>query len=317
MTVLILDLATATADVLDGVFEVWRLCQIEETPDEPPRTRAEMEGFLRHPPASDARDYWVAEDRGGVVGFARLIGVRGSPVLNGDVLVHPDARRRAHGTRLLEQVVEAARRRGARQLVGSHAIEAGSRFAARAGAVDSQREVRSLLRLPAGGTAAPVEGYELESWVGAAPERLLDSFARAREAINDAPFPSDEEREAWDAARVRDLEAAVERRDRDIRVTVALDAGDEVVAFTELRVSRAPGAVATTEDTAVVAAHRNRGLGGWVKLESLRQLHADRPDVELVTTTNAEENEPILRLNGSLGFVPVSVHTTCVLEVQG
>ena len=317
MTVRPLDPATATTDMLDGVYEVSRLCQAEESPAEPPRTRVEMEGFLLHVPASDLREYWVAEDGGAIVGFGQLAGARKSPAPRVEVLVHPDARRRGHGLALLESVLRAARERGARELIGVHATEAGSHFAARAGAADSQREVRSLLRLPVEASAAPVEGYALESWVGAAPERLLDSFARAREAINDAPFPSDAELEEWDGARVRALETALERRNRDIRVTVALADRDEVVAFTELRVSRTGSTVANTEDTAVVAAHRGRGLGRWVKVESLRRLQADRPDVELVTTVNAEENEAILRLNRSLGFAPVSIQTSCVLQLQG
>jgi GNAT superfamily N-acetyltransferase len=118
----------------------------------------------------------------------------------------------------------------------------------------------------------------------------------------------------WDAARVRDLEAALERRDREVRVTVALDEHDEVVAFTELRVSRTLGATATTEDTAVVRGHRRKGLGRWVKLESLRRLQDDRPDVTQVTTVNAEENEAMRGLNEALGFSPVAVWTNCVLE---
>jgi mycothiol synthase len=314
VTVRILDPVTGD---LDGVYEVIRLCHEEENAVEPPRTRAEVESFMQHPPTSDIRGYWIAEDGGGVTGFAQLAGERESPVVRVQVLVHPDPRRRGHGTRLLERVIEAARGLGARELIGSHATEAGSRFAARSGAVDSQREIRSLLRLPAEGSAAAVPGYELESWVGAAPERLLDSFARARQAINDAPVASDEDIAAWDGERVRDLEAALERRDRDIRVTVAVDGRGEVVAFTELRVSRVPSRIANTEDTAVVAEHRGRGLGRWVKFESLQQLHADRPEVELVTTDNAEQNEAMLKLNSSLGFAPVCIHTSCVLELQG
>lgn len=313
MTVRALDFSS---DDLDGAYEVMRLCQAEENPDEPIRTRAEVEAFLRHVPASTVREYWVAEDSGAIVGFAQIAGDRKSPVVHVDVIVHPDARRRGHGARLLEQIAEASRRLGARELVGGHATEAGSRFALWAGAVDNQREIRSLLRLPAEGSAAPVAGYELESWVGAAPERRLDSYARAREAINDAPSASDEDIAVWDGTAVRELEAALERRARDTRVTIAVDARGDVVAFTELRVPRALGGVANTEDTAVAAEHRGRGLGRWIKLESLQQLHADRPDVELVTTDNAEQNEPIMKLNRSVGFVPACVYTSCVLQLQ-
>jgi GNAT superfamily N-acetyltransferase len=143
---------------------------------------------------------------------------------------------------------------------------------------------------------------------------LLDSYADARSAINDAPG-FDQDPAVWTPAFVRDLETAVARRDREIRVTVTLDERDEVVAFTELRVSRTPGAVAGTEDTAVVPEHRRRGLARWVKLESLLELQRDRPDVHLVTTSNAEENGAMLELNRSLGFAPVAVHTTSVLQV--
>src|SRR5919197_193401 len=137
-----------------------------------------------------------------------------------------------------------------------------------------------------------------------------DPRAATRRSINDAPRPSGEEDVVWDAALVRDLEAALERRDRDMRVTVAVDERGEVVAFTELRVSRALGATAGTEDTAVLASHRRRGLGRWVKLESLRRLERDRPDVPLVATMNAEENRAMLELDRAVGFSPVAVYTS-------
>ena len=125
---------------------------------------------------------------------------------------------------------------------------------------------------------------------------------------------SEEDLAVWSPDRVRELEAALERRDRDIRATVALDDDGSVVAFTELRVSRTRNAIAGTEDTAVLAAHRRRGLARWVKLESLQQLRRDRPDVDLVTTTNDETNEAMLALNRTLGFEPVAVYTSCVLD---
>lgn len=314
-----LDPASASEGTLDDVYAVLARCHLEENAEEPYRTRPELEAFLRHPPASDQRDCWVADEAGDCVGFAQLAAARGAAAVWMELVVDPEARRRGHGAALLAALRERAAERGARVLVGAHATAAGASFAARWGARDSQREVRSLLRLPLASDLVPhpVSGYRLQSWVGAAPERLLQSYAAARGAINDAPSAADEEPDVWDPARVRDLEAALERRDRDAYVTVALDEHGEVVAFTELRVDRAPGAVARTEDTAVVAAHRRRGLGRLVKLESLRRLQDERPDVTLVTTGNAEENHAMLELNRALGFSPVAVYTHCVLELQG
>jgi mycothiol synthase len=294
-------------------------CHAEANAEEPYRSQADTEAYLRHPPAVEARDYWIAESSGDCVGFGQLGVLHGSPTGHVEILVRPDARRRGQGTALLEAARRQARLRGTRVLIGSHATEPGSRFAAAVGAVDSKRAIRSLVRLPLAKDveARPVDGYTVQTWIGPAPDRLLESYAAARNAINDVPRPSGEEAVVWGAALVRDLETALERRNRDMRVTVAVDEHGEVVAFTELRVSRASGAIAGTEDTAVVASHRRRGLGRWIKLESLRRLQLDRPDVPLVATMNAEENRAMLELNRAVGFSPVALYTSSVLQLPG
>ena len=57
----------------------------------------------------------------------------------------------------------------------------------------------------------------------------------------------------------RAMEESLRRRGRELRVTVALDSGDEVGAFTDLRVSRG-SILGFTDDTATIAAHRGIGL---------------------------------------------------------
>lgn len=307
------------SELPEELHDLMAVCHGEENAEEPYRSRADTEAYLRNPPESEARDCWIAESRGECVGFAQLGVLRESPSGYVEILVRPDARRRGHGTALLETVRRQAQARGTRALVGGHATESGSRFAAAVGAVDSERMIRSVLRLPLveDMRARPVDGYTVQTWIGAAPEHLLASYAAARNAIVDAPRPAGDEPVVWDAALVRDLEASVERRNRDMRVTVAVDELGEVVAFTELRVTRAAGATAGTEDTAVVGSHRRRGLGRWVKLESLLRLQDDRPDVRLVGTMNAEENRAMLELNRAVGFSPVTVYTSSVLQLAG
>ena len=299
--------------------EVVARCHAEENPEEPSRSRAEVKAFLCHPPSSETREYWFVESAGECVGFAQLGVMQGAPTGRVELQVHPAHRGHGHGRALLDAVERSARSLGANRLAGRHATEAGARFASAVGAKDTFREVRSMLRLPLSEELAvqPVDGYGLRSWVGTAPAELLESFARARNAINDAPLAFEGNPEVWTADLVRELETAVERRDRDVRVTVALDAASEVVAFTELRVSRPAGAIAGTEDTAVVPEHRRRGLGRWVKVESLRRLQDDRPDVRLVTTANAEQNAAMRSLNRALGFSPVTFYTNCALELSG
>jgi hypothetical protein len=132
--------------------------------------------------------------------------------------------------------------------------------------------------------------------------------------MNDAPAPEGMEDRPWTVERLRALEEACRRRGREMRATVAV-AGGEVVAFTELRVSAPPASQASTDDTCTVPVHRGRGLARAVKCESLRLLRLERPDVERVTTLNAESNVAMRTVNHDLGFVPVLTLTTTVLEL--
>lgn len=309
-----LDPRSATDERFGQVHEVLAACHAEIAVREPYRSAADTRAYLLYPPDCDERSQWIMLVDGVVAGVAQLASLRGSGVGFLQVHVRPDARRLGVGQSLLEAVIGHARDAGLGSLIGHHATPAGSRFAARAGFIDGRRDVGSALALAAAQLSSdPVAGYALHSWNGAAPDELLESYAVVREAINDAPRASDDDWEPFDAARVRDLERAVARRARQIRVTAALDNAGDVVAFTELRVGEAAGSVGSIEDTAVLPAHRRRGLGRWVKTESLASLRRARPDVSLVATTNAEENSAIRDLNAALGFALESVSTTCLL----
>jgi mycothiol synthase len=304
----------------DGVFErvhtIRTHCHVEANPVEPFMSVADLAAFLRYPPASEPRRYWLAFNRDEIVGFAQLAPVVGSPVAEASILVLPEWRRRGVGAALLAAVTSEARVAGWTTLTGSYATDAGESFAARVGAAAAGRDVRSVLFLAQAEVETfAVPGYRLRSWSGSAPDDLVESFAEAREAINDAPAAADDEWHAWDVEKVRDLERVIALRGRQIRVTVAIDDASNVVAYTELRVSKHRGAVASTEDTAVRAAHRGHGLALSVKSEALRRLRNERADVEVVGTTNAETNSAMLAINRRLGFKAVAAFTRCALPL--
>jgi hypothetical protein len=150
--------------------------------------------------------------------------------------------------------------------------------------------------------APPPARYPQLSWIGPVTHHQLDSYATAPDAIRDAPASDGVTLDEWTPSMVRATEESVAAAGRQLRVTAALDGAGSVVAFTVIRVSPEPGTTASTDDTAVVRAHRGRGLAARVKVESLRLLVADRPDVALVTTTNAADNGPMLAVNRKLGF---------------
>jgi GNAT superfamily N-acetyltransferase len=310
-----LDPVEADDDLLGRVWDLQRACHLLVAPDEPMRDRAETIAMVRHSPATDRRWHWIS---GNVDGFVSIVVSPGSTTAwLVDLLVAPEARRRGIGRALLHAAAEQARAAGCKSVVGNHLDPAGPGFVRAVGAREStDRNRRSVLRLPLGMPPVPaVAGYELVSWTGAAPDDLLESYAEARHAINDAPHDDAVAAEHFTAERIRDIEAAVARRDRELRVTVAVDRARTVVGQTEMRVGRTAGATAFTEETAVVAAHRGRGLALWIKDEALRRLAADRPDVPYVVTDNDVTNRAMLAVNDLLGFRPTSVTTGAVLEL--
>jgi RimJ/RimL family protein N-acetyltransferase len=127
--------------------------------------------------------------------------------------------------------------------------------------------------------------------------------------MDDAPDPEGMEFPTSTAETVRASEESLARREREMRLTVALHRTGEIGAFTELRVS-AGATLGFTDDTGTVEQHRGKGLARAVKVESLRRLRDDHPEIEVVTTANAEENAVMRHLNESLGFRPSLVETT-------
>jgi mycothiol synthase len=301
------DAKTAPEETLRTIVRIEERCVSQEG-----RTEDDAVLFMRHPPAGDRRYHWLAFEANEAVGMMRLIAPPGSSLMWSHLRVLPERRRHGVGRALLAAAFEVA---GDRPIGGHHQSPEGAAFAHAVGARDEQRDVQSELDLRAAQLPEALlpDGYELRSWIGAAPDELVASFASARNAIDDAPSPEGQTLAVWTVELVRELEETIERRGRELRVTIAL-AGNEVVAFTEIRVSAPPSWMANTEDTATVAEHRGKGLSQAVKTESLRRLKADRPDVETVGTLNAESNRAMRAVNTKLGFVPVATLTTAVLR---
>ncbi len=99
-----------------------------------------------------------------------------------------------------------------------------------------------------------------------------------------------------------------------MRLTVAVDERASIGAFTELRVSRG-SPLGFTDDTGTVEACRRKDLARAVKVELLRRLHSDHPEVSTVSTSNAEENTVMRQLNESIGFRPTV--TSVALDLAG
>jgi GNAT superfamily N-acetyltransferase len=305
-----IDARSASDEALVAFHELERACHDELRPGQPVRSPAEVIAFHRHQPPTHRTCTWLADG-----GMAALY-VHGPTAAFLDLLVHPQHRRRGVGTALLDTALGCCRELGVVALHGRHTTPGGAAFAARAGAADGQRIVCSLLDLRAVELPEPrvPDGFRLVTWLRRVPEESLPAFVRARAAMDDAPTSDGMEIPAWTAEHVRASEESLARRDREMRVTVAVDPAGAVAAFTELRVSRG-STLGFTDDTGTVAAERGKGLARAVKLESLRRLRADHPEIEVVSTSNAEENTAMRHINESVGFRPTLTETTATLTL--
>lgn len=304
------DARTAPDDLLARIVDIERSCWPETNVGEPPRSYDEAIAFYRHQPASHTSCFWLADG-----GFAGLY-VHGPTATFLQLRVQPERRRCGIGSALLATAVGRARALGVEMLYAHHTTSGGAAFAARSGFDDGQRIVRSLLDLKTAELPEPrvPDGWTLVTWLRRVPDEHLDAFVRARAAMDDAPDPDEMDFPSMTAEKVRESEESLARREREMRVTVALRADGEVGSFTELRVS--PGStLGFTDDTGTAREYRRLGLAKAVKTRSLSSLRSDHPEVELVTTSNAEENVVMRHVNESLGFIPASVETTAALKL--
>lgn len=302
-----------------AVVDAW---QREERPEEPGWFEHELRaGALAHagPDADELHRFFVAVADGQVLGAARFdLPQRDNTHLAELLLVvHPDHRRRGAGRALTAHVEALAREAGRTTLTAVSQEPPGlvGRSAARSfgpvvGLEPVQVEVRRDLDLPldpevvARLSADPPADYEVRTWRDAVPEELLEDQALLlRRMSTDAPAGGmDWQEEEWDAARVRREEQQVAEMDRTWFAAGAVHRPTgRLVAYTRVGLARTALERAHQWDTLVLREHRGHRLGTLVKLACLQRIAQESPTTRFVSTYNAEENEPMIRVNDALG----------------
>ena len=305
--------ATASAAELDEYVELELAASAVDHPAEPALTHSWARARLTRPPSPDPKRLrWVARDpetaKLAGVAYLVLFGTADSDLAAINITVHPGRRRRGIGTLLLRALATAAGSRDSLFIENIRAGTAAQAFAGHHGFAVVQQTLQLSLDLATADRtrwqvrAAP--GYRLEHWTGSVPEDLLASYATARNAISQAPrgemtFTEPE----WSPQRVRDEEASTRARGGELHAVAAVhETTGEVAGLTYLVVYQSRPDLADQEDTAVLAAHRGHGLGAWMKAANLQHLAADRPAVRRIRTSNAADNEHMLRVNRQVGF---------------
>jgi GNAT superfamily N-acetyltransferase len=308
------------ADDLDDVrafVEVQNAVREVDSPWEHPRTELEVAGQLRHGWDQEPPIPFLATVEGKVVGFAEYHTSEwdNQDLAGLDVAVHPAHRRHGYGSAILEALVERARSEGRTSvIIGAWEDSAATAFAAKHGLEQKlvavmrrqfpQELDRELLAGLYDEALARASSYDLVRVAGRSADDDLVALAEVTAAINDAPTDDlDIEDEVFTAQRVRDYEEAQTARGyRLYRVLARHRETGELAGHTTVVVDAERPHLAEQHDTAVKRAHRGHRLGLLVKLEMLRWLAEDEPQVEDVDTWNAESNDHMIGVNEAMGY---------------
>jgi GNAT superfamily N-acetyltransferase len=256
------------------------------------------------------------------------------------VEVLPTFRRRGIGSALLDHMDECARELG-RSVLQGYGLDAAENLVGATivpptgfGAVPAESELsrflvgnefvleqvyrysrlalphdeQALLRLRDEARVA-ANDYRIEQWHGHTPERFLEAMVVLRKGMQtDAPTAELEpDRSEWTVQRVMEEDAELmDLSPRTYHYLMAVhNDTSEVAGFTEFSTPHERTRPASQGDTLVLKAHRGHRLGMLLKAEGLLRLQRENPGHPAITTSNAEENRPMLSVNEALGFIPV------------
>jgi GNAT superfamily N-acetyltransferase len=232
------------------------------------------------------------------------------------LVVHPDHRRRGHGSAVMTEALRMAEHAG-RPILWVEAVEddlGARKFVERFGFSYASHDARrrqllsevdqdAVQRLWAEAESAAAD-YRLERLLPPVPEQTLQEMIEVTAAINDAPMGSlTFEDEVFDLQRMRDIEAAREGRgDRGYRVLARHRETGEIGGHTNVVVSPHRPEVGFQGDTAVARQHRGRRLGLLVKIDMMRWLAEAEPQLEVIETWNNADNGFMVKVNEALGY---------------
>lgn len=172
-------------------------------------------------------------------------------------------------------------------------------FATRRGFVEERRELGVVLDITGMEAPAllPPDGIEIVSWAER-PELARGMYEVSVEAYPDIPGFENDELETFEDWLAHDMQGSGDSPE----ATFVAVAGDEVVGYAKFALTAAQPTIAFHDISGVKRAWRGRGVARALKTAQIRWAIAN--GFTELRTRNEERNEPIRRLNASLGYRP-------------
>jgi GNAT superfamily N-acetyltransferase len=323
-----IELATITDEEIAETNEFGNILRAESRPEDPPRPVELTAANIRNIPAFiSVRPFIARSTDGALIGSGDAVVMRtddNQHLMQAEVNVLPDHRRRGIGRALLRLIVEVAEEEKRTLIMGgtSERVPAGEAFARVVGAEAGSAQHINRLALTdldaaligkwidEGPGRAP--GYSLMTLDGPYPEDMYDTIAGVHNIMNTAPR-DDLQMEDFKVTveHMREWERSMEASgDKRWSIFARHDATGELIGFTEITWNPKLPKTAWQMGTGVRPDHRGHALGKWIKAAMLRRLVDELPDVEDVRTGNADSNDAMLGINHQLGFKPHIAATT-------
>ncbi|HWH00565.1 MAG TPA: GNAT family N-acetyltransferase [Pilimelia sp.] len=310
------DPRTASDAEIQSTLELFNAVLAADLPTDPRWRDSHFREYLSEIMPGERRLTWIALDPAGP--GPRVVG-RVSLLLFGDIgvvelVVHPAARRRRLGRRLLAEAARRAHREGFSSIgVEVVAGTPAASFFPAAGFRCAYVETRSVLSLSEVDWLALGEmaqgigaGYQVQFHPGAPPDELLESYAMVKAEVRGSGGADLTLRpSSYDPQRLRESLHCLVRRGMQPYIVLAIhSATGEVAGLTEVVVPAQHPTRADQYDTVVAADHRGYGIDRAIKARMLFELRSAAPSLTEVQTWNAPDNEAMLKVNAELGFRP-------------
>jgi GNAT superfamily N-acetyltransferase len=316
------DTRVAPEETLVALHELDVVWDDEILPGDPPIPLAQRLLDWRHLLDSEGINHWVMWKGPEIAATSGLYVdlVQNLENAFGWVYVHPHHRGAGHGRAMAAPMLEFAQEDGRTRF--ACAVNEGAAeepLLARAGLKSAYREKVSRLDF------RTLDWALMESWVDRASERAsdyellfmkspvdeehLEAFCALMGVMNTAPREDYvEEEEIMTPEIWRDIETKMTARGREILTYVARHRpSGQFAGYTNVGYKNLQPDLVEQWDTGVDPAHRNLGLGRWVKAAMALHLRENYPGVERIDTENAGSNAPMLSINIEMGFKPILV----------
>lgn len=320
-----------TAGELMALHSIEAPIEAERGSSRMPQTLDAYVAFARMLPSQFDDHAWMVEGPGGdpvACGYCWSNSAGDPRVMECDVLVRRDRRRRGIGSRLFAAISQETAREGRSLLTWStfDLVPAGGEFSrglgARIARVNRTSELRladvdwSLVERWASAERARDFGYYLEMVDGAFPENLRDDSATFHRIMQTAPRDDlDIGDTIIDANFVAELDEALLQAGRTRWTALVRDPEGACVGGTEMTFEPSDPETAHQQNIGIDAAHRGLGLAKWAKAVVLQRIRQERPGAVRVRTDNAFSNAPMVAMNHALGFQVVSTRTEWQLDL--